>query len=165
VKNETDFVEFAEASVERLRSTAFMMCRDWHLAQDLTQSALTKLYVVWKRAAQSDSVEAYARKVLLRTYLDHLRRRSSSEWTVAVLPEPSGPGQDTHALRLTMLDALGMLPARDRAIVILRYWEDYSVERVADVLDIPDSVVKTQTKRSLLKLRDLLSDDQFALFA
>jgi RNA polymerase sigma factor (sigma-70 family) len=89
-----------------------------------------------------------------------------SEWTAAVLPKPAGDaGRDTLALRLTMLDALGMLPPRDRAIVILRFWEDYSVERVADVLDIPGSVVKTQTKRSLVKLRDLLSEDQFALFA
>jgi RNA polymerase sigma factor (sigma-70 family) len=64
-----------------------------------------------------------------------------------------------------MLDALGRLPARDRAIVILRYFEDYSVEQVADVLEIPVSVVKSQTRRSLAKLRELLAADQLALFA
>jgi RNA polymerase sigma factor (sigma-70 family) len=64
-----------------------------------------------------------------------------------------------------MLDALGRLPPRDRAIVILRYFEDYSVEQVAEVLDVPFSVVKTQTRRSLEKLRGLLAADQLALFA
>jgi RNA polymerase sigma factor (sigma-70 family) len=63
-----------------------------------------------------------------------------------------------------MLGALGHLPERDRAIVILRYFEDYSVEQVADVLEVPASVVKSQTKRSLVKLRELLADDQPALF-
>jgi RNA polymerase sigma factor (sigma-70 family) len=64
-----------------------------------------------------------------------------------------------------MLDALGRLPARDRAIVILRYFEDYTVDQVADVLEIPVSVVKSQTRRSLAKLRELLAADQLALFA
>jgi RNA polymerase sigma factor (sigma-70 family) len=80
-----------------------------------------------------------------------------------VLPEPAY--RDSPELRLTMLDALGRLPARDRAIVILRYFEDYSVEQVAEVLEIPGSVVKSQTRRSLSKLREALSAEQFALFA
>ena len=63
-----------------------------------------------------------------------------------------------------MLDALARLPARDRAIVILRYFEDYSVEQVAEVLDVPAGVVKTQTRRSLAKLREVLAEDQLALF-
>ena len=73
--------------------------------------------------------------------------------------------RESPELRLTMLDALGRLPARDRAIVILRYFEDYSVEQVADVLELPVSVVKSQTRRSLAKLRELLAADQLALFA
>lgn len=63
-----------------------------------------------------------------------------------------------------MLDALGHLPERDRAIVILRYFEDYPVEQVAGVLEVPVSVVKSQTKRSLVKLRELLASDHLALF-
>jgi DNA-directed RNA polymerase specialized sigma24 family protein len=147
VTDDEAFAEFAHAQAERLRTTAFMLCRDWHLAQDLTQTALTRLYVGWRRAAQADNLIAYAQKILLRAYLDHRRRRSSTE------------------LRLTMLDALAQLPPRDRAIVILRYFEDYSVEQTAEVLDVPASVVKSQTKRSLAKLRELLAADQLALFA
>jgi RNA polymerase sigma-70 factor (sigma-E family) len=163
VRDDQEFVEFAAASAERLRNTAFMLCRDWHLAQDLTQTALTRLYVGWRRAVQADNLLAYAQKVLLRAYLDHRRRRSSTESATGTLHE-NGYRQSPD-LRLTMLDALAQLPARDRAIVILRYFEDYSVEQVADVLDIPASVVKSQTRRSLAKLRDVLGADQLALFA
>jgi len=163
VRNEAEYVEFAEASVERLRSTAFLMCRDWHLAQDLTQITLTKVYLAWARVSRAGNVDAYARKVLIRAYLDHVRRRSSGEVVTATLPETAR--DDTQDLRLTLLDALALLPPRDRAIVVLRYWEDYSVERVAEVLGVPVSVVTTQTTRSLAKLRRLLSPDQVELFA
>ncbi len=160
--DEEQFAEFATAHAERLRTTAFMLCRDWHLAQDLTQSAFTKLFLSWRRAVQSDNLVAYAQKILLRVFLDHRRRRSSTESTPGVLNEPAY--RESHELRLTMLDALGHLPERDRAIVILRYFEDYSVDRVADVLELPVSVVKSQTRRSLAKLRELLAEEQLALF-
>jgi RNA polymerase sigma-70 factor (sigma-E family) len=163
VRNEAEYVEFAEASVERLRSTAFLMCRDWHLAQDLTQITLTKVYLAWARVSRAGNVDAYARKVLMRAYLDHVRRRSSGEVVTATLPESAR--DDAQDLRLTLLDALALLPPRDRAIVVLRYWEDYSVERVAEVLGVRVSVVTTQTTRSLAKLRRLLSPDQVELFA
>jgi len=157
-----EFAEFANAHAERLRTTAFMLCHDWHLAQDLTQTALTKLFLSWRRATQADNLVAYAQKILLRSYLDHRRRRSSTESTPGVLHEPAY--RESPELRLTMLDALAGLPARDRAIVILRYFEDYSVEQVAEVLDVPAGVVKTQTRRSLAKLREVLAEDQLALF-
>jgi RNA polymerase sigma-70 factor (sigma-E family) len=161
--DDDEFAEFANAHAERLRTTAFMLCRDWHLAQDLTQTALTKLFLSWRRAVQADNLVAYAQKILLRAYLDHRRRRSSTESTPGVLHEPTY--RESPELRLTMLDALARLPARDRAIVVLRYFEDYSVDQVADVLELPASVVKSQTRRSLAKLRELLAADQLALFA
>jgi RNA polymerase sigma-70 factor (sigma-E family) len=158
-----EFAEFAGAHAERLRTTAYLLCHDWHLAQDLTQTALTKLFLSWRRAVQADHLLAYAQKILLRVYLDHRRRRSSTESTPGVLHEPAY--RHNPELRLTMMDALGRLPARDRAIVILRYFEDYSVEQVADVLEIPANVVKSQTRRSLVKLREVLAPDELALFA
>jgi RNA polymerase sigma-70 factor (sigma-E family) len=162
VTDDEAFAEFAHAQAERLRTTAFMLCRDWHLAQDLTQTALTRLYLGWRKAAHADNLVAYTQKILLRAYLDHRRRRSSTESATGVLRE--GGYRDSPDLRLTMLDALAQLPPRDRAIVILRYFEDYSVEQTAEVLDVPASVVKSQTKRSLAKLRELLAAEQLALF-
>lgn len=158
-----EFEVFARACAERLRSTAFMLCRDWHLAQDLTQTTLTKLYVSWRKVSQAENPHAYAQKILFRAYLDHRRRRSSAERVTAEFAEIADIA--TPDLRLTMLEALSQLPPRDRAIVILRYFEDYSVGQTADVLNIPASVVKSQTKRSLARLRDLLAPDQLALFA
>jgi RNA polymerase sigma-70 factor (sigma-E family) len=161
--DDDEFAEFATAHAERLRGTAFQLCRDWHLAQDLTQTALTRLFLSWRRAVQVDNLMAYAHKILFRVYLDHRRRRWTTEVIPGVLHEPAY--RESPELRLTMLDALGRLPARDRAIVILRYFEDYSVEQVCDVLEVPAGVVKSQTRRSLAKLRELLAADQLTLFA
>jgi RNA polymerase sigma-70 factor (sigma-E family) len=142
----------------RLRDTAFLICRDWHLADDLVQTALTKLYIAWPRVSQAEDVDAYARKVLLRSFLDHRRRRSTGE--VATLHLPDAGADESPDLRLTLLDALATLKPRDRAIVVLRYWEDYSVEQVAALLEVRPGVVRTQSMRALAKLRELLPDEE-----
>jgi RNA polymerase sigma-70 factor (sigma-E family) len=160
---DAEFVEFAGASALRLRRTAFLLCHDWHLAQDLTQTALAKTYVAWKRVWQSGNPEAYTQKILLRAFLDLQRRRSASELIMSEMPET--PRQEHNELRLALLAALRRLPPRDRAIVVLRYWEDLSIETTADLLELPVATVKTQSSRSLAKLRTLLQDERVALFA
>lgn len=163
VRRPVDFTHFAGASTARLHSSAFQLCRDWHLAQDLTQATLAKLFLSWERAVDSDNLPAYAQKVLFRVYLDHRRRRSSTESTPGVLREPAY--SISPELRLTLLDALSRLPGRDRAIVVLRYFADHSVEQVAEELGIPVTVVKSQTRRSLIKLRHMLLAERPTLFA
>ncbi|BCJ39629.1 RNA polymerase sigma24 factor [Actinoplanes ianthinogenes] len=158
-----EFTRFASDSSPRLHSTAFQLCRDWHLAQDLTQTTLTKLFLSWERAAMSENLSAYAQKVLLRTYLDYRRRRSSTEATPGEMREPSY--SVNRDLRIAMMDALGRLPARDRSIVLLRFFADHSVEQVAEELDVPVTVVKSQTRRSLIKLKHLLLRERSSLFA
>jgi RNA polymerase sigma-70 factor (sigma-E family) len=150
-----EFSDFAEAAVVRLRQTAFLLSRDWHLAQDLTQITLAKVYLKWRRI---DDPHAYAKKILLRAFLDHKRRRSSGELAVEELPEiPTN--DDGPDLRLTLFEALDRLPPRDRAIVVLRYWEDLSVRDVAGLLGLSEGNVKIQSMRSLTKLRALLGED------
>lgn len=156
--DEADFVAFAEARVERLRKRAFLLCHDWHLAQDLTQTTLAKLYVSWRKVRAADNVDAYAAKVMLRCFLDTRRRKSAAELPSDCLPETATAGPSPE-LRLTLIEALASLPPRDRAIVVLRFWEDHSVEMVADILGVRAGVVKAQTMRSLAKLRALLGDD------
>jgi RNA polymerase sigma-70 factor (sigma-E family) len=155
-----EFIDFARAAAPRLRRTAFLMCRDWYLAQDLTQITLAKMYVSWKRIWRSANLEAYSRRVLMNVLFDQKRRRSDSEIAIPVVPEPATRGgpDGGAALRVTLVDALATLPQRDRAIVILRYWEDHSVDTVAEMLSISASVVKTQSSRSLTRLRDVLGD-------
>ncbi len=158
---DAEFTQYATAAAPRLRDTAFLICHDWHLADDLVQTALTRLYVAWPRVSKADDVDAYARKVLLRSYLDHRRRRSTGEVASLVLPDVStGAVDDSADLRLTLIDALATLKPRDRAIVVLRYWEDYSVEQVASLLEIREGVVRTQSMRALAKLRELLPEER-----
>jgi RNA polymerase sigma-70 factor (sigma-E family) len=157
--DDSDFTEYAEARVVRLRQRAYLLCRDWHLAQDLTQITLAKLYASWSRAVRADNLDAYTTKIMMRVFLDHRRLRSSHEVVVADVqhdPTYASAGPD---LRLTLLDALGHLPGRDRAIVVLRYWEDHSVDTVAELLGITPGVVKTQSMRALSRLRRLLGAD------
>jgi RNA polymerase sigma-70 factor (sigma-E family) len=157
MRDDRAFCEFAEAAGDRLRRTAFLLSHDWHFAQDLTQIALAKLYVKWRRV---DDPHAYAKKVMLRAFLDHTRRRGYGELTTAEPPETSGAVDEPGAeLRLTLLAALDHLPPRSRAIVVLRYWEDMSVRDVAKLLGLSESNVKVQSMRALVKLRVLLGED------
>ncbi|MFI9269667.1 SigE family RNA polymerase sigma factor [Kitasatospora sp. NPDC052896] len=165
MRNEADFTAFAQAGAVRLRQIAYLMCRDWHLAQDLTQTTLTKMYVAWNRINRRPELDPflYARKVLLNSLLDHRRLRSSGELATDQLPDRPGAADPT-AVRLTLLDALALLPKRDRAIVLLRYWEDHSVEATAEILGVSPSVVKSQSMRSLAVLREHLGPDRELLF-
>jgi RNA polymerase sigma-70 factor (sigma-E family) len=169
VRREAEFTAFAEASAVRLRQIAYLMCRDWHLAQDLTQTTLTKMYVAWPRLVRKDNDPfSYARKVLLNSLLDHKRLRSSGEVAVDQIPDrsPETVWESAAAdARLTLVDALALLSPRDRAIVLLRYWEDYSIEATAEMVGVSISVVKTQSQRSLAALRAHLGEDRAALFA
>jgi RNA polymerase sigma-70 factor (sigma-E family) len=160
---EVDFVEFARVAAPRLRHLAFLMCRDWHLGQDFVQITLAKMFVSWKRISRVENLDAYSRKVLYRVLVDHRRVRSSQEVVTPTGPEHAW--EQPVELRLTLIEALGRLPVRDRAIVVLRYWEDQSVETVAEVLGISTAVVKTQSLRSLSRLRELLGDARAELLS
>ena len=128
---------------------------DRHLAEDLTQSALVRLYLAWGRA-RGEHTSAYARRVLVNCFLDHRRRAwVSRERTVEAVPDVAGVelGHD-----LELLTALRLLPPRMRAAVVLRHVEDRSVEDVADALGCSVGTVKSQTARGLAKLRAHLKE-------
>jgi len=161
VRGESDFVAYAEARVARLRQRAYLLCHDWHLAQDLTQITLARLYASWRRITKVENIDAYAAKVMVRAFLDHKRRKSSGEIVTDSVPEQVDAS--TPDLRLTLLEALRQLAPRERAIVVLRYWEDHSVDAVAEMLDTTPGVVKTQSMRALSRLRTLLGTDMAAL--
>jgi RNA polymerase sigma-70 factor (sigma-E family) len=155
-----EFTAFAEAAAPRLRRSAYLMCRDWHLAQDLTQITLAKMYASWRRILGTVNLEAYSRRILMNAVFDHRKRRSGSELVVADLPEGRArTGDGAVELHVALMDVLATLPVRDRAIVVLRHWEDHSVETVAEILGVSASVVKTQGARSLARLRSALGDD------
>ena len=158
---ELDFEEYAQARVVRLRQRAYLLCRDWHLAQDLTQITLSRLYASWRKVVKADNIDAYAAKVMVRVFLDHKRLKSSHEVVSDTMPSATtvADGSGGPELRLTLMDALGRLGPRARAIVVLRYWEDHSVDTVAELLGVTPSLVKTQSMRALAELRSLLGTD------
>lgn len=156
---ETAFVAFAQEAAPRLCRTAYVLCRDWHLAQDLAQITLAKMFVSWRRVRRSANLAAYSRQVLVHALVDQRRLRRDGEIVCAELPAVGrAPDAGTPELRLTLLDALAELPVRDRTIVVLRYWDDLSVEAVAEIVGVTPAVVKTRSCRALARLRRLLGD-------
>jgi RNA polymerase sigma-70 factor (sigma-E family) len=144
VTSEEEFTEFAMATSLRLRRTAFLLCGDWHTAEDLVQSALAKVFVSWHKIRQQEAAYAYAE-----------RMKRPVEIPTDALPEHPElpPNPET---RIVVLDALAALPPRARAVVVLRYWEDRSVDQVADMLGCSAGNVKSQSARALGKLRAVL---------
>ncbi|MFD7065745.1 SigE family RNA polymerase sigma factor [Streptomyces sp. NPDC059913] len=158
--HETAFREFAAARMGHLfRSACLLTSGDTHLAEDLVQETLGRMYVVWGKPSKLGNPAAYAQTVLVRVFLAHQRRRSSGERPSDELPEaPETAAQGDAPLRLTLLDALRKLPPKDRAVVVLRYWEDRSVAETADVLNVSSAAVRTRSSRALARLRAQLGD-------
>ena len=154
-----DFVEFAETASLQLRRTAFLLCGNWHTAEDLVQTTLAKVFVAWGRIRRSSSAESYARRVMLNTFLSQRRLKASGELPTAEFRDLPAPVVDAD-LRLTLLTALGQLPPRWRAAVVLRYVEDYSIESVAELMGTTPAAVKSMNARGLAHLRQLLGSDQ-----
>ena len=154
---EEEFAEFAAASAPRLRRAAFLLCGDWHTAEDLAQTALAKVFVSWRKVRRQDAAHAYASRTLVNCYLADKRRRRSTEILTGQLPDSPAmlPAPET---RMVVLDALATLPPRSRAVVVLRYWADLSVDQAADVLGCSPGTVKTLGARALDKLRAVLGD-------
>jgi RNA polymerase sigma-70 factor (sigma-E family) len=152
------FEEFAHARGRHLFRTALLLSGDWHLAEDLTQTTLAKLFAAWGQVQRAEHPDAYARGVLVRSYLSHRRlRRTAERPAFGALPETEEASADADpALRVTLLAALGELTPRDRAVLVLRYWEDRSVEETAALLDTSAGVVRSQCLRALGRLRKVL---------
>jgi RNA polymerase sigma-70 factor (sigma-E family) len=152
-----EFIEFATVTSPRLRRTAFLLCGDWHTAEDLAQATLVKVFTSWRHIRRKDAADAYATRTLVNTYLADRRRKRVGEVLTATLPERAIQPQ-TPEIRVVVLDALATLPSRARAVVVLRYWSDLSVEQVATMLACSTGNVKSQSARALDKLRILLAD-------
>lgn len=154
---DAEFADYAEARLPSLRRVALLLCQDWHRADDLVQAAVTKLYVNWPRARAADSIDAYARTILLREFLTERR----SGWARRVtLPGrlPDRPGRGTDADTAVDLDAaLATLPPRQRATLVLRFYCDLSVDQSAHVLGCSAGTVKSQTAKALASLRRVMT--------
>jgi len=155
---EADFRGWVAENRASLRRTAFLLCGDWYLADDLVQDTLVRVYSVWDRVASTGSPNAYVRKALVNAYLMHLRRPSRRERPVVALPEATSPGDHpSDGVRDQVIIALREVPAGQRAVLVLRYWEDQSVEETARMLSTSAGNVKSQSSRGLVALRAALA--------
>ncbi|MFJ7023144.1 SigE family RNA polymerase sigma factor [Streptomyces sp. NPDC101117] len=157
-----EYARFAAARAGHLyRSACLLTAGDTHLAEDLVQEALGRIYVRWGRISRVDNPAAYAQTVLTRVFLAHQRRRSSTERATDTIPDRAAAdgGHGDLPLRLTLLQAPARLPVKDRAVVVLRYWEDRSVEETADVMNASSAAVRTRCTRALGRLRELLGEE------
>ncbi len=154
-KDTDDFTAYIEARMDRWRRTAFLLSRDWHSADDLVSITIGKLYRHWRRINAVENVDAYAQRVLTRAWLDETRRPWRRELPSPRTPEsamaPSTRLEEREAL-WQMLEALG---PRQRAVVVLRFYLDLSVEETAEILGITAGTVKSQSARALETLRAL----------
>ncbi len=154
-----EFAEFAAASLRDLRRTAYLMCGDWHLAEDLAQEALIRVYRSWRRVQRRESLPGYARQTVVRLVIDE-RRRPKRRELVGVeprdLPVPDASAEVDE--RDEVLAALAGLPPRRRACVVLRFHLDLSVAETAQVLGCTEGTVKSQTSAALAHLRQALGD-------
>jgi RNA polymerase sigma-70 factor (sigma-E family) len=154
VADRSDYPVFVAARWTRLLRVAYLLVQDWAGAEDLTQAALVKAWLAWPRL--DGDPEAYVRKIIVTTYVSWGRRRwRRSEAPTDQLPER--PGRDSEMDQVDDRDAvwraLGRLPARQRAVVVLRFFEDLTEAQVAGLLGCSVGTVKSQTSRALAKLR------------
>ena len=132
-----EFTEFATGAAPRLRRTAFLLCGNWHTAEDLAQTTLAKMFVSWRRISRQDAVYAYANRTLVNTYLADRRGKRARELLTGWLPERADPGGAlTPELRIVVLDALATLPPKARVVVVMRYWADLSATAIQARLDV-----------------------------
>jgi len=161
---EREFDEFALARQQRLLRTAYLLCGDWHLAEDLTQNAMAKVYTSWARIQRVDQVDTYVHRILFRTFVDTYRRRRQREILSAAVPDVAGAGTASD-VRLTLLAALAKVTPRYRAVLVLRFWEDRSVDETAAALGISKGTVKSHSSRGLQQLRSVLGDQALDLIS
>ncbi|TQS40668.1 SigE family RNA polymerase sigma factor [Cryptosporangium phraense] len=158
-RSDDAYREYVDGLIPGLRRVAYLLCQDWHRADDLVQSTLERLYRHWSKASKADAPAAYARTVLVRVFLGEQRMA----WARRVvlldrLPEDAAAAAPDLADRLALEAAMRELPPRQRAVLVLRFFCDLSVEETADALQCATGTVKSQAARGLDKLREALTD-------
>ena len=158
-----DFESWMVARQSRLLRTAYLLTGDVHAAEDLVQTALAKLYLAWDRVAEAPSVDAYARKILVNEHTSTWRRLWRHREVVTDTSTHDVPvaGEQYDGVAEALWDAVRGLPERQRAVVVLRYYEQLSEKEAAEALGISVGTVKSQASRALTALRVRLGDSSW----
>lgn len=163
-RDEQAFAEYFSARRDAVRRTAFLLCGDWHRADDLAQTAFVALHRHWRKVRDPQALDAYVRRTVVRAVIDESRRPWRRERFVDTVPDSAGPAPDRDGLgdgvatRQALLDGLRRVPPRQRAVLVLRFLEGMDVTGAAKVLGCTEGTVKSQTARGLEALRGALGD-------
>lgn len=165
-RDEQEFAKYFNARRDAVRRTAFLLCGDWHRADDLAQTAFVALHRHWRKVRDKQALDAYVRRTLVRAVIDESRRPWRRERFVDTMPEVdatvSGNGHgdvgDGVATREALLGGLRRVPPRQRAVLVLRFLEGLDVSATAQLLGCTEGTVKSQTARGLDALRGALGD-------
>jgi RNA polymerase sigma-70 factor (sigma-E family) len=161
--DEAEFDELVAGRAHALRRTAYLLCGDWHQAEDLVQVAFMKLHASWHRVRRQEAFDAYLRKTLLRACIDEKRRaRWRREAPTDVLPEVADPAVPPDGVRDVLVAGLRQLPPGQRATLVLRFFEDLSVEETARALGCSPGTVKSQTSKGLTAMRAVVGPAHLA---
>jgi RNA polymerase sigma-70 factor (sigma-E family) len=162
--DEEEFRRFVAARIEMLRNLAYLNCGNWQVAEDAVSTCLAKLYVRWGKVT---SPERYATRMVIRAVVDETRRPWRRERSAShLLPEVTQPdASDAVDEAMRMRHALRQLPPGQRAVLVLRYYADFSVDEAAEVLGRSPGTITSQTVRGLANLRRLLAAEDIALHA
>lgn len=153
------FDEYVRTRGDGLLRFAYAICGDRHLAEDLVQEVLSRVCRGWPRFARVDRPDAYLRTAVVRQFLSWRRRAARREVSVPALAEPAGDQPDPvvrRAVRDEMWQLLGRLPRRQRAVLVLRYYEDLPDARIAEIVGCRPATVRSHAHRGLTSLREWL---------
>jgi RNA polymerase sigma-70 factor (sigma-E family) len=158
--NDTAFVEYVSSRLLHLRRTAYLLCGDWSRGDDLVQRALTDVYVRWARVREASNVDGYVRTVLVHRFVDEQRRGWARVRLLGTIPDRPAVDTSDPAIGLDLRSALVKLPPRQRAVLVLRFFCDMSVEQTAEALGCATGTVKSQTSLGLAAMRRLLVETE-----
>ena len=157
MRHDAAFSDFVAARQAHLRRIAYALCGDWHRADDLLQTALTKLYVAWPRIRHEGGEEAYVRQIMVRANVDDSRRPWRRERPTDALPDTVADAGTAVEERSALFEALQSLPEQQRKVVVLRHWLGLSVRETAAELRISEGTVKSHSSRGLAALEVVLA--------
>jgi RNA polymerase sigma-70 factor (sigma-E family) len=157
---EREFSEYFRARRDAVRRTAYLLCGDWHRADDHAQAAFVALHRSWRKIRDRAALDAWMRRTLVRAVVDESRRPWRRERSTAEPVEvgAAAPASDGIATRHVLVDGLRSVPPRQRAVLVLRYLEGLDVAGTAAALGCSEGTVKSQTAHGLAALRTALGD-------
>jgi RNA polymerase sigma-70 factor (sigma-E family) len=154
-RDEEAFRTFVTERQTVLRRRAFLLCGNWADGDELVQEALARVYVAWPRIS-TGAETAYTRRTMMNLYLNDQRKRRREVLTDDT-PEPATTDHDRE-LAMTLTELLKDLPEKQRAVIVLRFWEDLTVPQIAECTGVAEGTIKSQISRALAALRERLTE-------